>query len=94
MSQPQLIHRVSASLPSQPELPTLDSTFGVSFSRGEEFDVLIRVATRNRKGLLHPFVESLGKCCQVFGGVEFGMLQLLWLQVERSVCEWNVWTHF
>ena len=78
----QFINAVGVGLPSQRQLPGLDSALGIIISPGAEFDVLILAVIRSRKDLLHPFVESLGKLCKVFGGVEFGFLQLLWLQNE------------
>ena len=83
MSRYQIINGVSASLPSQRQPPGSDPAVGIIVSWGTKFDVLIRVAIRNRKDLLYAIIEPLGKCCQVFGGVELGMLQLLWLWVER-----------
>ena len=65
------INRAGVSSPSQRQPPGPDSTFGIIISRRAEFDVLIRITVRSRKDLLHPFVELLGKCCQIVGGVEF-----------------------
>ena len=78
----QLINAVSVGLPSQRQLPGLDSALGIIISRGAEFDVLILAVIRSRKNLLHPHVEFLGKLCEVFEGVEFGIFQHLWLRVE------------
>ena len=75
---------MSVSSPSQRQLPGLDSTLGVIISWGAKLDVLVLIAAQRRKDLLHPFVELLGKRCKVVGGVEFRILQLLWLRVERS----------
>ena len=75
---------LSVSLPSQCQLPGLDSALGIIISRGAKLDILVLMAAQRRKDFLQPFVELLGKCCKVVGGVEFGMLQLLWLRVERS----------
>ena len=74
MSRRQFINRVSVSLPGQRYSPSLDSIVGVIVSRRAKFDVLIRTTIRNRKDLLRPFVELLGKRRQVFGSVEFGIL--------------------
>jgi len=93
MSQRQFINRANVSLPSQSYPPGLDSVVGIIVSRRAKLDVLIRMAVRSRKDLLHPLVELPGKRRQVFGGVEFRILQLLWLRVEQSVCGWNVRTH-
>ena len=81
----QIVNGVSVSLPSQRQSPSPDPTVGIVVSWRAEFDVLICVAIRNRKDLLYAFIEPLGKSSQVLGGVEFGMLQLIWLLVERSV---------
>jgi len=75
MSRCQIIHRVSANLPSQRQLATTDSVVGIVVSRGAKFDVLI--PTTIGKYLLHSFVERLGKRFQVFVVVEFGISQLL-----------------
>jgi len=85
MSRRRFINRVSMSLPSQSYFPGLDSVVGIIVSRRAKFNVLICMAIRSRKDLLHPFVELPGKSCQVLRGVEFGIFQLLWLWVERSV---------
>jgi len=78
------INRTSASLPGQRQPPEPNSTVGIIVSRGAKFDIVIRTTIRSREGLLDTFVEPLGKRCQVFGGVEFGILELFWLRVERS----------
>ena len=72
---------MSVSLPCQRQLSGLDSALGIVISWGAEFDELILMAIRSRKDLLQPFVELLGKFCNIVGGVEFGVLQLLWLWV-------------
>jgi len=90
MSRCQIINGVSVSLPSQRQPPSSDPTVWIVVSWRAKFDVLICVAIRNRKDLFYAFVEPLGKCSQVLGGVEFGILQLLWLLVERSVYGWSV----
>ena len=74
----QFVNRVSVGLPCQHQPPRLDSIVQIIFSQGKKFDVLVRIINRTRKDLLDPFVEPLGEGCQVFEGVEFGMLQLLW----------------
>jgi len=79
----QFINSVSVCLPCQCQPPGLDSSFRLIISRRPKLDVLIRFPIRSRKHLLYPFVKLLGKCCQVLAGVEFGILQLLWLPVER-----------
>ena len=70
------------NLPSQRQPPGFDSAVRVIISRGAKFNELIRQGIRARKDLLYAFVELLGKRCQIFGGVEFGILQLVWLRVE------------
>jgi hypothetical protein len=69
---------MSISLPGQCQSPRLDSTAGIVVSQGAKFDEFIRITIRHRKHLLQPVIEPLGKRCQVLGGVEFGILQLLW----------------
>ena len=93
MSRHQLIDRVNGNLPGQRQPPGPDSTVGIIVSQGAKPDVLIRVTIRNRKHLLYPLVESLGKQRQVVGSVEFRIPQLLWLRIERSVREWNARTY-
>ena len=78
----QIISSVSLDLPSQSQPPGPDSAAGITISRGAKFDVLICVAIRHRKDLLHPFIEPLGKRFQVLGGVEFRMFQFLWLRLS------------
>ena len=68
---------VNVSSPSQRQLPGLDSTLGIIISWGAEFDELIFMAIRSRKNHLQPFVKLLGKFCNIVGGVEFGVFQLL-----------------
>ena len=82
MFRHQFINTVRVNLPSQQQLPGLYSTFRIIISRGAKLDILVLMAAQWRKYFLQPFVELLGKCCQILGGVEFGMLQLLWLRVE------------
>ena len=90
MSQRRFINSVSVGLPSQRQPPGPNSTARIVVSRGAKSDILIRIAIRHRKNLLYPFVEPLRERCQIFGGVEFGILKLPWLRVERSVYERNV----
>ena len=82
MSRRKFVQKVSANLPSQCQLSGLDSTAGIIISRRAKLDILVRMAIRNRKDLLYPSVKLLGKCCQVLGGVEFRILQLLWLRLS------------
>jgi len=71
MSRHQFINGVGVNLPSQRYPPSLDSAVDIVVSRRTKFDVLICMAIRGRKDLLHPFVELLGERCQVIGVVEF-----------------------
>ena len=73
MSRSRFINKVSVNLPSQSYPPGLDSIVEVIVPRRTKFDVLICTVVRNRKDLLHPFVELLGERCQVFRVVEFGI---------------------
>ena len=82
MFRHQFINTARVSLPGQQQLPSLDSTLGIIISQGAKLDILVLVAAQRRKDLLQSLVELLGECCQILGGVEFGMLQLLWLRVE------------
>ena len=74
----KLINRLSVSVPGQRQLAEPNSTAGIIVSRGAKFDIVICTTVRSRKGLLDTFVEPRGKRCQVFGSIEFGILQLLW----------------
>ena len=67
-------------LPSQRQFPTRNPAPGVIIPRGAKFDVLKRLIIR--EDLLYPFVEPLGKCRQVLGGVEPGTIELLWWRIE------------
>ena len=71
---------MDASLPGQL------STVGILVFRGAKFEILTTI----RKNPLYFSVEPAGEVRQVFGGVEFGLLQLLCLWVERSACGWSV----
>ena len=75
------------NLPSQRQPPRLDSILGIVIPRGAKLDVLNRLVVRKD---ICSFVELMGKCFQVFRGVESGTPQLLWLRVELSVCERSV----
>ena len=70
------IGRVNMSLPCQRQPPGPDPIVGVIVSWRTKSDVLVRGAVRNRKDLLHSFVEPLGERRQVFWGVEPGKSQL------------------
>ena len=72
------------SLPSQCQSPCLDSAPEIIIPRGAKSDVLSGLVIREDP--LDPFIEFLGKCCQVLWGVEFGTTELLWSRVEQSVC--------
>ena len=87
----RFVSRMSTDLPGQHQPPGLYSTLGIVIPCGAKFDVLRRSVAR--KDSLHPFVESLAERCQVLGGVEFGIPQLLWLQIGRSVRGRNDGTH-
>ena len=76
----QSINRASLNLPSQRQSPCLDSTREIIVSRGAKSDILSRLIIREDP--LDPFVEFLGKCCQVLWGVELGTTKLLWLRVQ------------
>ena len=55
-------------------------------SRVTNFHELILMTVQNRERFLYPIVEPLGKCFYVIGVAEFGISQLLWLQLSnRSV---------
>jgi len=73
----QFINGVSERLPGQCQPPGLDSNLRVIISRRSKLDILIRILVRSREHLLHSFVKLLGKRCQVLGGVECRILQLL-----------------
>jgi len=77
-------NRMGINLPGQCQPPGLDSTVGIVVSWGAKLDIMIRLTVRSRKGLLNTVIKPQGKRCQVIGGVEFGILQLGWLWVERS----------
>jgi hypothetical protein len=66
----------SVSLPCQRQPSSPDPIVGIIVSWGTKSDVLVRGAVRNRKDLLHPLVEPLGKRREVFWGVEPGEFQL------------------
>ena len=89
----QSITKEDVNLPSQRQPPSPDSVLGVIIPLGAESDVLSRLVIREDP--LYPFVELLGKCRQVPGGVEPGTPELLWLRLEQSTreCKWGVRAH-
>jgi len=71
----QFVDRVSANLPSQRQPPALYPISGIIIPQGAKSDELGCLVIREY--LLHTFIESLGKYCQILGGIEPGAPQLL-----------------
>ena len=63
------------SLPRERQSPGLYSALGVIIPWGAKSDILNCLIIREDP--LDPFVELLGKCRQVFRGIELGTPELL-----------------